>query len=43
MDVELPLIGPVWKVKSARATVVGGYAFTMADVTIPKLPIYAVR
>jgi hypothetical protein len=31
-------MGPVWKVKSLRAIVVGGYALTIADVTIPKLP-----
>jgi hypothetical protein len=37
-DVELPNNGPVWKLKSERATLVGGYALTMADVTIPKLP-----
>ena len=35
---ELPDTGPVWNVKSLRAIVVGGYALTMAEVTMPKLP-----
>lgn len=38
VDVELPKTGLVWKPKSERAIVVGGYALTMAEVIIPKLP-----
>jgi hypothetical protein len=34
----LPETAPVWKVKSLRAIVVGGYALTITDVTMPKLP-----